>query len=137
MKIAIVRNSDNVVVNIANVPANWETSGAWSPPLGHTARTATGAQIGYIWNGSSYAAPPPEPGPSVISYAAFRSRLTAQELADVQTAAATDPTALDLVFIALSEGTVNLEGEKVSLFLDKMVAANAITQQRKTEILTP
>lgn len=80
---------------------------------------------------------PAPPAPTVISYVDFRARFTAQELTDVWAAAMADPSALDLVFIALSEGSVNLGGAKASEFLDKMVAANAITAQRKTEILTP
>lgn len=80
---------------------------------------------------------PAPPAPTILSYVDFRARFTAQEMTDVRVAAMADPEAMDLIFVALAEGTVNLAGAKASEFLDKMVAANAITAQRKTEILTP
>lgn len=78
-----------------------------------------------------------KPNPTVITYSAFRERFTSGELSAVKSATLTDADCLDWALVAAANNAVDLAGDEVDSFLDAMVTAEAITSQRKTEILTP
>lgn len=74
--------------------------------------------------------------PVVVSYAEFRARFTAAELAGVRVAVLADAEAMDWALDAAADNSVNLRSRTTSDFLDKMIAAGIIDAGRKAEIVS-
>ena len=82
---------------------------------------------------------PPDPIPPITTIASFDflSRFTPDEQREMQNATSTDATlGAGLTNLSTSDQT-DLEGASVSNWLDGLIAANVITEERKAELLAP
>lgn len=91
------------------------------------------------WIAAGNTPEPADPIPAVraLTYADFKARFTSAEMTAIRQAVIADTSgeALDWTLDAASANTVNLDSENCAAFLDKMIAAGILTEQRKTEIL--
>ena len=64
-RMAVVRNSDGVVMNVTMVESDWQVVGSpnyWVPPVGDSAKPcADGVSAGWTWDGSGFVSPVPPP----------------------------------------------------------------------------
>lgn len=82
---------------------------------------------------------PPEPPPpqTVIASFDFLNRFTPDEQREMQNATSSDATlGAGLTNLSTSDQT-DLEGASVSNWLDGLIQANVITEERKAELLAP
>ena len=144
MKKAIIRSSDNVVVNIIE----FDPGSVWSPPPGHeTIDVIANCRMGAVRAVDGTFAPmPPSPPPRVVDYEAFQDRFAAAELVAVTefvdeitvvTGKPKRPALKQAVARIWARGTVDLLSARMGTFMDALVTGDAITAARKTEILTP
>lgn len=91
----------------------------------------------YVADGGVTDPPAPLPPITVIASFDFLSRFTRDEQTEMQNATATDATlGAGLTNLSTSDQT-DLAGASVSNWLDGLVAARVITEERKVELLAP
>ena len=144
MKKAIIRSSDNVVVNIIE----FDPGSVWSPPPGHeTIDVIANCRMGAVRAVDGTFAPPPAPTPpGVIDYEAFQDRFTAAEFngatnlveeINLANGLPKRPALKQAMARTYARGTVDLTSPRMVAFMDVLVAGGVVTVARKAEILTP
>ena len=142
-RLAIIDNS-NRVINVIEVPDSW--SGAeneWQVPAGHTVRAAGNAAPGGAWNGSVFVKPVIVLTSVIINYDNFEARFTADELDAIgKFAYAVDGDGvpknirvLQALQRAVAADEVDLLAEKTETFINNLVSAEIIAEDRKAVIL--
>ena len=93
----------------------------------------TGVSIGWAYDGVTYT----EPLRTIIPAGDFLDRFTLQEQGAVQVAAQANPQIMLGLTIGLARGVIDLRAARLAAWMAMLVAAGAITDARRTEIMTP
>ena len=142
-RVAIIDDS-NKVVNVVEVPSGWSgASGEWQVPAGHTTQPAANAAPNDTWNGSEFVKTVIELTSLVITYDEFEARFTADELDAIgKFAYAVDGDGvpknvrvLQALQRAVASDKIDLLAAKTETFLNNLVIAEILTEDRKAVIL--
>jgi len=116
------------------------------PPLDHLVEATDEQWTGHFYNSYQVVngelqeyTPPPyvPPPPTVLKTSDFLSRFTSQEQVAVATAALADASLLVILIKAAALQLVDLLDQHTTDSLEAFVVAGAVTEERKTQILTP
>lgn len=154
---SLINSATKEFVNWINLPDDWTGdpgNGApgdddyvvaeWQVPDGHELVDLPGGK-GRVWNGTSFDPRPPRTE-FKVSFDDFEERFTSQEWNDATNYIYATDTGTGLlkrgVLVqglarAQARNSVNLLHAKVNTLLDLLVTGGVITEERKTEILTP
>lgn len=94
-------------------------------------------EVGHLWSDGGFSPPAPKtPSAPSLSYDAFRSRWTEEELAAMAQALTTDPRVLEVVIIARSQGRVNLSSVIAAAAKALFVEVGVLTSERADEVFS-
>jgi len=93
----------------------------------------SGVSIGWTHDGVTFTAPLR----TTIPAGDFLDRFTPQEQGAVQVAAQANPQIMLGLTIGLARGVIDLRAARLAAWMAALVAAGALTDARRTEIMTP
>lgn len=111
----------------------WLVNGSLTVPNDGNNADCTAVKA-WIADGNTPDPADPVPPKRVLTYAEFKARFTSGEMAQIVPAVHADAAALNWTLDATADNSVSLDSDDCIAFLDKMVLAGIITEDRKTEI---